>query len=208
MSIHKYDELSSFQIDALRELGSIGAGNAASSLSGMLDQKITMSVPAVRILENNEAIKQMGGAEKILSAVLVKFSGTIEGIILYLQSLDFINLVLKNVLSETVEDYSQLNEIETSALIEIGNIMISSYINAIASMTDLGIELSVPATCINMLGGILSVPMAEYGYSADKLMIVEGKIIIDGQAVDSSLIMVPNIASLNIILNKLGVIGE
>ncbi|MCL2088177.1 MAG: chemotaxis protein CheC [Oscillospiraceae bacterium] len=205
--IKKYDELNSVHIDVLREIGSIGSGNAATSLASVIDRKIMISVPQVQILENNEAVKKLGGAEKIVSAVLVKCHGEIDGMLLYLQSLEFINVVLRNVLSSSVERYEQLNEMHFSALVEIGNIMISSYVNALSTLTGLTIKLTIPANTINMLGGIMNVPMTEYGYESDKIMIINGNIICDGQEIESNLLMVPDIASLNTIMKKLGVLG-
>ena len=205
MSIKRYDDLDHMQIDVLREIGSIGSGNAATSLASVINQKITMTIPTVQILDANKIFKKLGGPEKIVSAVLVKFSGEIEGVILYLQSLEFINIVLKNTLSKTIGSYEELSSLELSALIEIGNIMISSYISAISKMIDLKIELTVPANTINMLGAIMNVPMTEYGFSSDKMMIIDGKIICDGNEIESNLIMVPEIGSLATILKRLGV---
>ena len=208
MSIKQYEQLSGFELDVFKELGSIGSGNAATALSGVLNQKISMSVPDVQVLENNDAVARLGGPEKIVAAVLVKFSGEIDGIILYLQNIDYINHVLESVLGKTVECFEELNQMDESALTEVTNIMISSYINAIAAMTGISVSLSVPAFTVNMLGAIMSVPMTEFGYEADKLMIIDGNILFDEKPVESNLIMVPDVKSLNIILGKLGVLGD
>ena len=205
MAIGNYDELNSLQIDALREVGSIGSGNAATSLSSVINKRIELCVPEVRILENNAMIKKLGGAEKIIAGILVKVSGEIDGMILYMQSIDFINVVLESVLSRTIQNYDELTEMETSALIEIGNIMISSYINAIADMAGLQIKLSPPAISINMLGAVLSVPMVEYGHETDKTMLIDGNIICDCKVINGNLIMFPSVKSLDKILRKLGV---
>lgn len=207
MSINQYEQLDSFQLDVFKELGSIGSGNAATALSSVLNQKITMTVPEVRVLENNEAVARLGGPEKIVAAILVKFSGTIDGIILYIQNIDYINQVLSSVMGTSIGSFEELGEMEVSALTEVSNIMISSYINAISTMTGLTIELSVPAIAVNMLGAIMSVPMTEFGYEADKLMIIDGSILFDGRPVESNLIMMPDVKSLNTILSKLGVLG-
>ena len=65
MDIRNYDELNSMQIDTLREIGSIGTGNAATSLSDMLQRKINITLPEVRIMGYNEAIEWIGGPEEI-----------------------------------------------------------------------------------------------------------------------------------------------
>lgn len=207
MAINRYDEIDSFYLDVLKELGSIGSGNAATALSSLLDQKITMMVPQVSVLENNAAVARLGGPEKIVAAVLVAFASGIRGLILSLQSLEYINVIISNVMGKTVSDFSELDEIDVSALCEIGNIMISSYVNAISGMTGMKLDLSPPAISVNMLGAIMSVPMTEFGYEADKLVLIDGTVMFDNQPVESNLIMMPDISSLNTILKMLGVSG-
>lgn len=205
MSLQKYEDMNSMDIDVLREIGSIGTGNAATALSQVLSQKVEMKLPEVRIMGYNEAIKALGGPETIVAGVLVQMSGEVSGIMLYIQRLDFINLVLGRLLSEKIHDYRQLQSLETSALVEIGNIMISSYISAISKLTDITISLSVPSIAVNMLGGIMSVPLAELGHRSDKIMTIDGKFICNDKEIYSNLLLLPEIHSLNYLLQKLGV---
>ena len=67
-------------------------------------------------------------------------------------------------------------------------------------------KLSVPAIAVNMLGGILSVPMAELGYETDQLMLINGKLILNNEKHDSTILMLPDLESLNKLMNKL--VGE
>ena len=147
----------------------------------------------------------VGSPEEIVAAVLVKMSGEINGIMLFILKIDFINAVLDSVLSKDIDDYMDLTELEKSALEEIGNIIISSYVNAMSGLTGVSIKLSIPSIAINMLGGILSVPMVEFGYETDKLMMINGKFIVDDKVLDSNLLMMPDIQSLNYLMQKLGV---
>lgn len=55
MDIKNYSDLSSLEIDALREIGSIGTGNAATALSQMIGKPVRITLPEVRIMEYNEA---------------------------------------------------------------------------------------------------------------------------------------------------------
>ncbi len=126
---------------------------------------------------------------------------------LFVLKLDFINQVLSILMKEEIEDYYQLNVLETSALEEVGNIIISSYVNAISSLSEVSINLSVPDIAINMLGGILSVPMVEFGYQTDKMMMISGQFIIGGKVLHSDLLMMPEIQSLNFLMEKLGIIN-
>ncbi|HBC98746.1 MAG TPA: chemotaxis protein CheC [Lachnoclostridium sp.] len=207
MKITRYDEMSGLGLDLIREIGSIGTGNSATALSSMLGKTVRMTLPDVQILGYNEAIKFLGDPEEIVAAILVKMSGEINGLMLFVLKLDFINQVLSILMKEEIEDYYQLNVLETSALEEVGNIIISSYVNAISSLSEVSINLSVPDIAINMLGGILSVPMVEFGYQTDKMMMISGQFIIGGKVLHSDLLMMPEIQSLNFLMEKLGIIN-
>ena len=106
---------------------------------------------------------------------------------------------------ELVAAALDMDEMARSALVEVGNIIICSYINAFSQLVNVEVELSVPSATINMLGGILMVPIAEYGYETDKLMYCNADFVIGGKALSDWLLMLPDIRSLNDILERLGV---
>lgn len=208
MEIRNYDELTSLEIDTLREIGSIGTGNAASALSAMLNRSVRITLPEVRIQGYNEAIEWIGGPEAITAGVLVRISGQINGIMLAVQSLEFVNLILGATLDKQIQNYEELYELERSALVEVGNIMISTFINALTGLADISVELTVPSMTVDMQGAILAVPMAEYGGQTDYLMTIGGNFICDGKEVPCRLLLSPDIRSLNFLLRKLGVMDD
>ena len=205
MTIKNYDELSSLELDTLKEIGSIGTGNAATSLSALIGKTVRIQMPEVRIMGYNEAIEWIGGPEEITAGVLVGMSGQISGIMLSVQQLEFVNLVLDTMLGKTVKDYMELQELESSALTEVGNIMISTFINALSGLAGIDIELTVPAFTVDMQGAIMAVPMAEYGGQSDYIMTIGGDFICNGQKIPCRLLLSPDIRSLNFLLRKLGV---
>lgn len=203
MEYKRYEDMDVMALDVIREVGSIGTGSAATALSGLLNLQIKMTTPDADILGYNEAVSSLGDAEDIVAAVLVEMSGEMHGIMLFLLKLDFINEVLGSMMGEKVEDFSQLGEMEFSALTEVGNIMISTYVGALSKLAEVKIHLSVPAVALNMLGGILTVPMTEFGYETEKMLMIRGKFIINGKKLDSNLLMLPDIESLNYLIKKL-----
>ena len=205
MSIKNYDELNSLELDTLREIGSVGTGNAATALSQMLGREVRITLPEVRIMGYNEAIEWIGGPEEITAGVLVKLSGHLTGIMLSVQPLEFVNIVLESIMGMTVPDYSALTEMEHSALIEVGNIMISTFINALSGLAGMDVNLTVPAFTVDMQGAILAVPMAEYGGQSDYIMTIGGNFISDNTQVPCRLLLSPDLRSLNALLRKLGV---
>ncbi len=200
-----YNELNSLELDTLKEIGSIGTGNAATALSELIGQEVRIQDPEVRIMEYNEAIDWIGGPEEVTAGVLVRISGKMSGIMLSVQKLDFVNLVLENMMGKGVEDYFGLHEMEASALVEVGNIMISTFINALTGLAGIDVELTVPAFTVDMQGAIMSVPMAAYGGQSNYIMTIGGKFICNGKEVPCRLMMSPDIRSLEFLLRKLGV---
>ena len=205
MAIRSYDDMNLQELDVMKEIGSIGTSHAATSLSMMLQKEIRITIPQVSILGYEEAVDRIGDMEQIVAATLVKMSGDVDGLMLFLFNLDFANTVLEKMIGESYSGFETMDELANSALTEIGNIIICSYINAFSQLVNVDIELSVPSATINMLGGILTVPIAEYGYETDKLMYCNADFVMDGKNLSDWLLMLPDIRSLNEILTKLGV---
>ncbi len=205
MTIRSYDDMNLQELDVMKEIGSIGTSHAATSLSKMLQKEIRITIPQVSILGYEEAVDRIGDMEQIVAATLVKMSGDVDGLMLFLFNLDFANTVLEKMIGESYSGFETMDELANSALTEIGNIIICSYINAFSQLVNVDIELSVPSATINMLGGILTVPIAEYGYETDKLMYCNADFVMDGKNLSDWLLMLPDIRSLNEILTKLGV---
>ncbi len=205
MKLRSYDDMNLQELDVMREIGSIGTSHAATSLSKMLQKEIRITIPQVNILGYEEAVDRIGDMEQIVAATLVKMSGDVDGLMLFLFNLDFANTVLEKMMGESYKGFEEMDELARSALTEIGNIIICSYINAFSQLVNVDIELSVPSATMNMLGAILTVPIAEYGYETDKLMYCNADFVMDGKQLSDWLLMLPDIRSLNDILDKLGV---
>lgn len=205
MEIKSYDELNHLELDTLREIGSIGTGNAATALSQMLKRQVRITMPEVRIMGYNEAIEWIGGPEAVTAGVLVKMSGDVGGIMLSVQKLELINFILETMLDQGIQGYEELQELQQSALIEVGNIMISAFVTALSGLAGININLTVPAFAVDMQGAILTVPMAEYGGMSDYLMTIGGNFVCNGQEIPSHLLLSPDLRSLDFLLRKLGV---
>lgn len=207
MEIKSFDQLNSLELDTLREIGNIGTGNAATALGDLLDREVRIALPEVRIMEYNEAIDWIGGPEAVTAGVLVGMGNQMSGVMLSVQKIEFINLVLDSMLGVQVSDYSELDEMHRSALIEVGNIMISTFINALSGLSDIAVSLTVPGFAVDMQGAILTVPMAMYGGTSDYLLTIGGDFICDNKQVPCHLLLSPDVRSLNFLLAKLGVAG-
>lgn len=199
-----YNELNEMHIDILKEIGNIGAGNATTSLSQMLSKRIDMNVPEVKILKYDDAIESIGGAENVVVGILVSFHGSIDGIILFLLKKEFVHLVLNSLMGINLCKFEDISELELSALSEIGNIMVSSYVNSIASLTNMAIDISVPSLNIDMAGALLEAVAAEFAEVADKVIFIKEKFYCGEETVYSNMLLLPSASSLKILLKGFG----
>ena len=205
MKINRYEDLNLQELDVMKEIGSIGTGHAATALSKLLQREVRITIPKVQILDFDGAVKRIGKEEEIIGATLVQMSGDLDGLMLFLYDKRFARKMLKKLLQTEYKDFDAMDDMAFSALKEVGNIIICSYINAFSQLVHVDLHLSVPSSTVNMLGGILTVPMAAFGYESDKLMYSNADFLMDGKSLPSWLLMLPDIHSLNTILEKLGV---
>ena len=205
MAISRYEEMNDMKLDIFKEMGSIGGGNAATALSSMLNARVSMALPRAEILEFNDALARLGDPEIVIAGVLVELTGEIQGIMLFIIPEEFSDEVLFRMLGKTRTALLELDEIESSVLTEIGNIVISSYVTALSSLAGVEVELSVPQLAVNMLGGIMSLTIAMMGQKSDRIMMVTGEFNIDDKALNSGMLLLPDVESLNILMKKLGV---
>ncbi len=205
MTLNNIDDLNSMHVDVLTELGNIGTGNAVTSLATLVGKEISINVPRVRILSFNDAVQFIGGAENIVTGVLIRLMGGIKGMILYIFEDEFVDTVLKTFFGKKFNSALELDEMDKSALSEIGNIMAGAYVRALSSMTGLTITVSTPSICIDMAGAILSVPAIEFASVGDKVLFIDDSFGIGSNIINSNMILVPEMDSLNLLFKKLGV---
>lgn len=190
-------------VDVLMELGNIGAGNAMTALAQMLQCKVDMKVPRVRLLEFSEVGAAMGGEEQIMAGIYLAVDGDITGSIMFLLERDSAMHLVEKLMGMPMSGGGEFSEMEISALQEIGNIITGSYLNSLSAMTGLKIIPSIPALSIDMAGAILSVPAIEFGLIGDNILMIETQFS-DDQEIAGYFILVPDLESYEKILTSLG----
>lgn len=197
------NKMNNVVIDVLKEIGNIGAGNAATALAKMLNKKIDMNVPKVNVLSFDDVANLMGGPETLVSGVYFKIDGDLEGSIMFLLDINssktLIKLLMNGYESKDFDEFTQ------SALQEIGNILSGSYVSSLSALTGLNIKISVPSLAIDMAGAILSVPAIHFGQVSDKILIIETEFLEGNDNVRGYFFLVPDYDSYDILLKSLGV---
>jgi len=198
------ENLNEIEKDILGEIGNIGMGKVATSLSSMLSKKIGISVPSVNIVNLCDLSDTLGVAEKRVVGILFSVSRDIEGMMMFVLEERFAKEIIKDLMGCEVEELNELDEVNSSLLQEVANIMAGSYLAAISELTEFAIDLSVPYSAIDMLGAIMSIPAVEFGEIGDKVLLIEEQLMSAENEFDSYLILIPTPDSLRKLLNKVG----
>lgn len=199
-------ELTSMKLDVLREIGNIGAGNATTALSVMLNSNLRMEVPVVKVLDFNEIPELVGGADTLVAAVLTRFNGEVSGMTLFILELEEAKNLAGTMLMKTYpEDYTDFDSMDKSALKEVGNILMSSYISSISTLTNLKLRTEPPAISIDMAGAVLSLPISELGQIGDRALIIDSKFLDNNKPINGFLMLVTDEESFDHIFESLGI---
>lgn len=198
------ESMSEQYYDVLKELGNIGAGNATTALAQMLQCKVDMKVPQVKLLDFKELGTLMGGEEQIMAGIYLCVEGDITGSIMFLLEKGAARHLVSKLMGMELQG-DDFGEMETSALKEIGNIITGAYLNSLSTITNLKIFPSVPDLTIDMAGAILSVPAIEFGTLGDKILLIQTQFTDDCE-LDGYFILVPDLESYGKILGALGIV--
>ena len=190
--INSYDDLSPVQLDVLKEIGNIGSGNAATALSQLLNRCIDMQVPQVRLMD-------------VVVGILIRLKGDADGMIMFLLEEAFAKTIVTGLTGDRPFSLHEMNADDISVLSEIGNIMGGSYVNAIADLGGMTIDMSVPALTTDMLGAIMTVPATELSEAYEKVLMISEQFLIDSVEIQSDMLLIPTVESLRTLLGKLGV---
>lgn len=198
-----YNNFNPLQLDALREVGNIGAGNSATALSQLLNRKIDMTVPIINLVPFRDIFGRIGG-EELVVGIIVRVLGDIPGNILFVFEKETALSIIKDL---TGENNEQISDMGNSVLCEIGNIISGSYLNAISTLTNLAVMPSVPAVATDMLGAILSTTFIESGQYDDYVLDIETEFKQGeySERLGGHFYYIPMPGSLEKILNILGV---
>jgi chemotaxis protein CheC len=201
--------ISGFHLDILKEIGNIGAGNAATALSRLIQKKVDMKVPSVQVVSLNEITDVMGGAETIVASTFFRVEGDAPGSIFFIQPIEEALKLVKELTNESYDTAFSISELGKSALQEIGNILTGSYLSALSDFMHLSLTQTVPALSIDMAGAIIVQGLVQDINVGDYAVLIDTSFV-EANAIDSSTIkgyffLLPDSESIKTIFSFLGV---
>jgi chemotaxis protein CheC len=200
-----YDDIDNVQLDILKEIGNIGAGNATTALSQLINKKVDMGIPKVKIPEFSELPDVLGGAENPIVGILLSVEGEINGMMMFALEQRSAHNLINTLLGKEIGTFNDFTDYEFSALKEIGNIITGAYLTSLSLLTGLEIKSSIPYIAVDMAGAILSVPAIEFGKIGDKALLIQSDFGEGEETVFGNFILIPDLDSYGKILKSLGV---
>jgi chemotaxis protein CheC len=189
------------QLDALRELANIGSGTAGTALSSLLGRPVDISVPKAAALELADAVEAAGDAEDIVWAVAVPVDGDLDATALLLVGeVDAASIC--GMLGVDAE-----SEDGRSALQEIGNILVASYIGALATMAGFELDLRPPSSARDMLAAVVATVLASSSHGQDLAIMLDSELEVEGEACALSFMLLPTPEGVDELLNRIGLGG-
>ncbi|MDY0396392.1 chemotaxis protein CheC [Virgibacillus halophilus] len=167
-------KLTNMQRDALREIGNIGSGNAATSMAKMMQNKVEMAVPDLKIIAFEEVMDMLGGAETTVVANMFRINGNAPGTVFLIMSLEEADSIAQHFSGLELFDCQDDPEpLGVSAIQEFANILTSAYVSALADFTGLHMQPSVPLISIDMAGAVISQGLVEISQANDYAIIID-----------------------------------
>lgn len=199
------DTLSTLQMSALTEVGNIGAGHAATALSQLVDHRIDVSVPTLELMPVSDVPHLFGGPEKLVGAVRFRLLGDIAGSIVMLAGRTSCLTVVDLLRNRPTGSATVFGHDEEALMSHAASVLVSAYLAAIARMAGLNVLPSPASFALDMAGAILEAVTAEVSLESALAMMVQTRFSAEETHVDAVLLFIPDPASLQVLLQRLGV---
>lgn len=191
-----YNDLTKKQIDALKEVSNIGAGHATTALSQMINKTLQLKVPSVDILSLEKVPEVVGGPEARVVGLYLKVFGDTRGNILLLFPEESAVKLVEILVGKDIEEDLELNDVETSALKEVGNILTSSYLSSIGKLLDINLIPSVPGISHDMAGAVIDYILIELSQMGDTALLIETQFLESEDQIQGHFFLIPDPSSL------------
>ncbi len=198
------DELSPTQLDAMKEVGNIGAGHGATALSQLLGKRIFITVPKANVIPLSEVPKLVGDPNTLVAGLTLSILGDATGKILLLFPRDSALHLADMLLKQPIGSSKILTEMGHSAIKEAGNILTGAYLSALNEFLGMLLLISVPTLVFDMAGALLAT-VTQGLDDATKVISIETRFVDDNKEIGGYFILVPDAVSLRAIFQAIKV---
>lgn len=164
--------LTDLEEDALREIGYIGAGHAASALSKMVGGAIDVELILASISPVTGLPKAVGDRETLVTGIYLPITGDVEGVTLVVFPQKSALLLADLLLKRRPGTAKSLDTMDESAIKEVGNILSGSCLTALSGLLEMHLLEHVPNMAHGMLGALMDNVAVQLGRKAEQALIL------------------------------------
>ena len=193
-------KLDDLQKDALKEYGSICAGNASASLSQMFDRHVKINTHDTEIISIDKAVEIVGGGDVRVLSIEFRIFGEASGKVLIIFTKADAGSFL-SILGGGRNSSHSITSVKESMLKETGNIIAGSYMNALASIMKKRIILSMPVITKDTMGSVISENIEEMDDYSENILYMNIEYEENINKIKGTFIILPDKDMMNILLD-------
>lgn len=205
MEFNNLNDLDAMHLDALREIGNIGSGNAATSLSSMLNTPVEIEVPNISLINYDNVSQYLGGKDRKVIGLALGLEADIEGVMLHVVQPKFASRIINAFYPKEIHTLEDINEMDLSAVKETSNITTAAYVNSMATMTDTFINITPPIEYLDTVENVLKHASDRFDAIGHQVIYIDENLYIGDTEIKSSMILILQIDSLKKLFDKLGI---
>lgn len=193
------------QLDVMREIGNIGAGNACTALSVLLGTTIDMSVPSVHLIGYESTAEYLGGEDQVVLGLKVNITDDLSGMMVHVIHKRFAERIINTFYEKHIDDIAALDEMDSSVLNEMANITSGAYANSLATLTGYFVNIGTPSQKAGKISEVMMMPIQEFVNPGEKLLVVDEIFTIEDEKISSNMVLALDKESMGKLFGKLGV---
>ena len=196
--------LNEMQRDALQEIANIGASHAATALSKMVNRPIQVGIPKIDVVPIEKSIESVPQNDPVIG-VFRQMAQETPLYVLVLLSKESAFYLANLLLNQPDQNRDTFSEMEESALMEVSNVMMSSFFNSITQLINVSMIPGPPVIAFDMPSAILDYALIKVGSVADSVILFETAVSEEGNnTFDVNMFLIPEPKTIELILEKLG----
>ena len=205
MGFTNLNELGAMHLDVLREIGNIGSGNAATSLSSMLNTTVDIEVPTISLINYENVSQYLGGKDREVIGLALGLEADIDGVMLHVVQPQFASRIINAFYPKEINTLADINEMDLSAVKETSNITTAAYVNSLAALTNMFINITPPVDYLDTVENVLKHASNRFDSIGNQVIYIDENLYIGGTEIKSSMILILQMESLKKLFDKLGI---
>ena len=205
--------LSAEQTDFLAEMMNVGAGNAATALTQVLQCRVDIVIPRVCVISEAQELAILTSPSLPVVCARMNIVGDISGGLFLIvpeeQKEDLIRLA-EQAMTGTGQSWragitnSKADDLKLSVIAEIGNIVAGVYLTAVHDFCKLNIYHTVPTVATDMVQALLDESLVRLSRQVQHIIVIENEFMVEEKLIKTFLVMVPSVESVNTLVNSIG----